>query len=84
MVSTSALLMTMSEPLPLAWASVYPPGTAGDVRPPRAKLTDWPYLMIEERRGAMLATGPQTHTGEGGMETPEVDGLQATHSPPCA
>lgn len=26
------------------------------------------YWMTEERRGAMPGTGPQIHTGEGGME----------------
>ena len=37
---------------------------------PGAKHTDDldSYLLTEERRGAMPGTGPQIHTGEGGME----------------
>lgn len=40
LVSTSALLTTLNEPLSLSWASVYPPGTAGDGHSPQVKHTE--------------------------------------------
>lgn len=60
-VSASAPLLTTSESLLLAWASVYPPSTAGGGPQPWAKYTgaldsSW---MTEEQRGLCLELDPK-------------------------
>ena len=64
------LLMTTNEPLPWPGPQFTHLAQQEMVAHPGAKHTDDldSYLMTDERRGAMLGTGPQTHTREGGME----------------